>query len=356
MEQLWIERLDVRGVGCLSDVGVELTPLHAFIGPNDAGKSTMLRAVQAAVTSPSSEVVAVSNPWTDRQAAPYEILAEFCVSPFRYHFNHESGAFRGELFGSTGDHHQFSAGDWPGLGAALRNSTVKPSSPLVPLVEWIKKGARLIHWDVDALRKDSKLIPESDVVRLQDERGFGLPGVFDVIINRGDDAMGRLQERVRALFPTIQSVRLKNVSSDTKSLEVLLKSGERIPADSMSSGLLYYLAFAALEHIEPTSVLLVEEPENGLHPARVAEVMRIFREISNTTQVLIATHSPLVVNELNKNEVTVFTRDPEKGTTAVRLDKTPNFEDRSKVYALGELWLSYANGDDEGPLLSETEV
>lgn len=30
---------------------------------------------------------------------------------------------------------------------------------------------------------------------------------------------------------------------------------------------------------------------------------------------------------------------------------TPDFEERAKVYALGELWLSYANGEDEGPLL-----
>ena len=34
-------------------------------------------------------------------------------------------------------------------------------------------------------------------------------------------------------------------------------------AEQMSEGLLYFLAFAALPHLEPTSLLLVEEPENG---------------------------------------------------------------------------------------------
>ena len=72
----------------------------------------------------------------------------------------------------------------------------------------------------------------------------------------------------------------------------------------MSEGLLYYLAFAALPHLEPVSLILIEEPENGLHPARIAEVMRILREISKTTQVLIATHSPLVVNELQRKRPT----------------------------------------------------
>ncbi len=132
---------------------------------------------------------------------------------------------------------------------------------------------------------------------------------------------------------------------------VKLADGTFVPAELMSEGLLYYLAYAVLPHLEPTALLLVEEPENGLHPARVAEVMRVLRAISEHTQVLVATHSPLVVNELRPDEVTVVTRTRDEGTKATRLQDTPGFEERSKVYALGELWLSYANGEDEGPLL-----
>jgi predicted ATPase len=119
--------------------------------------------------------------------------------------------------------------------------------------------------------------------------------------------------------------------------------------------MLYYLAYAVLPHLDPTAVVLVEEPENGLHPARIREVMRVLREISKTTQVVIATHSPLVVNELLPDEVTVLTRDPVNGTNATRLKDTPNFEERAKVYALGELWVSYADGLLEAPLFKEPE-
>jgi hypothetical protein len=68
--------------------------------------------------------------------------------------------------------------------------------------------------------------------------------------------------------------------------------------------------------------------------------------------VLIATHSPLVINELKPEEVTVVTRSRGAGSIFTPLPETPNFAERSKVYALGELWLSYANGVDEQPLLS----
>ena len=41
-----VEQLAIRNFGCIRDVRVELTHLHALIGPNDSGKSTILRAIQ----------------------------------------------------------------------------------------------------------------------------------------------------------------------------------------------------------------------------------------------------------------------------------------------------------------------
>ena len=223
------------------------------------------------------------------------------------------------------------------------------------LVRRLFSGARLLRLDPDALREPSTLIPETDHLRLNDERGRGLPGVYDAILNRGDDSFRRIVDALRTLFPTIRGLRLRVVSESTKILEIELNHGERVPAQFMSEGLLYYLAFAAVQYMERTSILLVEEPENGLHPIRIAEVMKMLREISKTTQVLIATHSPLVVNELSGDEVTLVTRDSERGTQVRKLSSTPNFAERSKVYALGELWLSYANGSDEKDLLSPSQ-
>ena len=161
----------------------------------------------------------------------------------------------------------------------------------------------------------------------------------------------RRSEKLSQLFPSVRSISLINPTHQQKAMGVKLVDGTYVPAELMSEGLLYYLAFSALPHLDPTAILLIEEPENGLHPARIAEVMRVLREISKTTQILIATHSPLVINELQGDEVTVVTRTREHGTKATLLKDTPNFEERSKVYALGELWLSYANGQDEAPLL-----
>jgi hypothetical protein len=214
------------------------------------------------------------------------------------------------------------------------------------------EGSRLLRFDPDVLRKPSRLIRNEEFVDFFDERGYGLAGILDAVLNRGDDSFGSLTNQVRDLFPVVKHVRLKVLSDNTKELEFVLISGESVRAPFISEGLLFYLGFACIPYLLPTSVLLVEEPENGFHPARIRDVVKVLRKISKQTQVLIATHSPLVVNELAPEEVTVLTRSDDEGTRARPITNTRNFEERSKVYELGELWLSYANGEDEGPLFN----
>lgn len=49
-----IDRIRIQGFGCIEDVELELGPLQAFIGPNDSGKSTILRAVAVVRTKGDS--------------------------------------------------------------------------------------------------------------------------------------------------------------------------------------------------------------------------------------------------------------------------------------------------------------
>jgi predicted ATPase len=157
------------------------------------------------------------------------------------------------------------------------------------------------------------------------------------------------------MFPTVKRLELHNPDNAHKALGALLTTGESIDANAMSEGMLYWLAFAAMSEADAPSVFLVEEPENGLHPARIHDVIGVLRKISETAQVIIATHSPLVINELQPDEISIVTRPPDKGTQVKPMTETKNFEQRSKVYALGELWLSYADGDLEKELTDPSD-
>jgi predicted ATPase len=303
----YIEQMTVRNVACLKDVTFELTRLHAFVGPNDSGKSTLLRTISYAAEKgrPTRLPTASQHP----------------------------GAIGEISFVAEGQTHHVSKRQTTSLN-----------------------GAQTLRLEADALRDAAPLIPATSPIALATPRGHGLVSVCDAIYSRDVEHWLAIRKRFVELFPTARSLELSNASAQQKELAILLQDGTRITAQQMSEGMLYWLAFATLQYAQRPSVYLVEEPENGLHPARIKEVVAILRDVSKTAQVVMATHSPLVINELEPEEVSIVTRPPDTGTKVTRMTATPNFDKRKAVYALGELWLSYADGELESELTSPTEV
>ena len=349
-----IKRLVAKNYGCLKNVDMELTPLHALIGPNDSGKSTILRAVATLAQLASAAFRNVSTTSSEPFHHGIDFETDFEIA---CHFDDELGYRISKGNGFAEVLEQLILGDQGTTGKIGRyiahggvlgsNADTAEKKALAH-----RLSARVVRFDPDALRKDSTLIPDEREIVLTDERGHGLAGVYDAVVKRDDDAFREIKKRVQRLFPPVKKLRLRNVSQSTMALRIELNSGEEVDAELMSEGLLFYLAFAAIPHLAPTSVLLVEEPENGLHPARIRDIVGILREVSKKTQVIIATHSPLVVNELEPEEVSVVTRTVDEGTIVTPIKETSNFETRSKAYALGELWLSYCDGETEAPLIN----
>jgi predicted ATPase len=344
-----IEKLTVQNFGCVENVeNITLSPLHAFIGPNDSGKSTLLRAI-ATLAIPGQGAASVH-----RAQDMWSALADHARQRDVTIAAHTPAGFyylrtlrQGEVYVQTRQ-----GTEQPPWRYQLQVDPFAPG-PTLGVVRQLSP-ARLMRLDPDSLRLDGQLIPDGAPLVL-DEKGTRIAGLYDAIQNSNPAAFSRITDDVRRLFPTVKGLRLRNSSSSTKALEVVLTSGVRVGAQLMSEGLLYYLAFAAIPYVDRAAIWLIEEPENGLHPTRIKEVMAIFREISRSTQVLMSTHSPLVVNELEPQEVSVVTR--AAGGTRVRaISESPNFEERKKVYALGELWVSYADGEEERPLFSTTKA
>ncbi|AUX20569.1 hypothetical protein SOCEGT47_010410 [Sorangium cellulosum] len=353
MDRSYVERLRIQGYGCVHDATLALTPLHAFIGPNDSGKSTVLRALRAlsSVLDRALGAEVQDAPGRDAPASRASGGSLFEVSAAGTTWRVEldaAGRYRAMSFPRELEPPSL-LDDADEDDAAQRGPGLERPAP--EIVQALR-GAQALRLDPDALRAPHPLIPDGHPLRFADERGTGLPAVYDAVISRDLSAYIALNEELTRLFPGVKGVHLVNPSPATKAIGVKLEGGAVVPAAQMSEGLLYYLAFAVLPHLDPAPLLLVEDPERGLHPARIAEVIRALRVASERTQVLLVTHSPLVVNELQPEEVTVVTRAGEQGMRATRIVDTPGFEDRARVYALGELWLSYANGADEAPLLA----
>jgi len=341
----FVETVRIQHFGCARDVTIELTRLHALIGPNDSGKSTVLHAIRTA-----SELIRVGEPQLSQDGLldPRGVAGSTITMGWSTH--------------TVACVRDAGARAWLATVASNRPEPIRSAFTIDPLPSIPPlagddvaraRGATLVRWDPDSIRLPCELIPETQPL-LVGERGARLPALYDSLLSRDRDAFIAIEAELRGHFPTVKGIWLPALSNSKKALGVTLNDGTRVSANEMSEGLLYWLAFAILPYIDPRAILLVEEPENGLHPSRIADVVKVLREVSRRTQIIIATHSPLVINELQPNEVTIVTRDSNTGTRAQRMDRTKHFQERQQVYALGELWLSFADGLEEAALVAGT--
>jgi predicted ATPase len=128
-----------------------------------------------------------------------------------------------------------------------------------------------------------------------------------------------LAEVSNRLFELIDHVGQVRIDRDEKRELLTLMLGDRhgteLPAKSLSDGTLRFLALASIE-IDPTltGLICMEEPENGIHPERIAAMIGLLRDIAveptlptgednPLRQVIITTHSPVVVSQVPDDTV-----------------------------------------------------
>ena len=84
------------------------------------------------------------------------------------------------------------------------------------------------------------------------------------------------------------------------------------------------------------TVVVVDEPELGLHPFAIAAFASMIRVASRETQIVLATQSPTLLNYFEPEEVLVADRhDRQTSITCMEAEKLSAWlED----YSLGQLW------------------
>lgn len=112
-----------------------------------------------------------------------------------------------------------------------------------------------------------------------------------------------------------------------------------IGAHLTSDGSLRFFALVTLLNLPLEmlpNVLLLDEPELGLHPMAIELVGGMIRSLSTDRQILVATQSPLLVNAFELDEV--FVMDLHQGKTTVSRHSLADYEKWLKEYSLGQLW------------------
>jgi predicted ATPase len=130
-----------------------------------------------------------------------------------------------------------------------------------------------------------------------------------------DDVLSEIVARISRLVPIRKIAIDADEVRQTFTLMAEESGGVSIPAFSLSDGTLRFLTLAVLAS-DPKSqdLICLEEPENGIHPAKINLILKLLKELSVDPdqqpgpdnpfrQIIIATHSPSFVQLQSKNDL-----------------------------------------------------
>jgi len=144
---------------------------------------------------------------------------------------------------------------------------------------------------------------------------------------------------LQTLYPGIQGIQAKPVAGGSLLLYLEEDGGIEIPASRLSDGTLRFISLLVILHDpKPPPLIAIEEPELGLHPDVLRHVAELLMEASERTQIVVTTHSRLLVDCLQDDPESIVVCEKHDGESVFeRLDGK-----RMKVwlekYSLGELW------------------
>ncbi|MEZ4861410.1 MAG: ATP-binding protein [Caldilineaceae bacterium] len=204
-----------------------------------------------------------------------------------------------------------------------------------------------------------------EVVPRVEYDGAGLAPTLDYLRGENPKVFDQIQSMLRQVIPgvlgidvrraKVEILRQRAIEVDGKTLpyeerreitgqEVVfnMSSGERLPAHAISEGTILTLGLlTVLFSPRKPSLILFDDIEQGLHPHAQRELIRLLKQIlaeNYNLQILFTTHSPYIVDELSASQVHVLNSTDSGYTVTKRLDEHPDAQWALQSLTTGEFW------------------
>jgi predicted ATPase len=355
-----ITRIEIDGFKSFVDFSLDLAPFTAVIGTNTGGKSNLIDAFRFLAASVKGDLYdAVDAVRGDAETLFHQFADGSRVDTMRFAVEFSAGS--GSRWAARYET-RVTWGETAGLRRLVHEKElIKPISPPVAVWHELKRrdgrldrppvlpnseawtslseepgswvdslgelaGLRACQFESSALRRLSKVGLRYDMA----VDGLGLPGYLLQIRNHtrsADDPDGALREIWIALHGMIPDIIGFQVIEDDVRRDVRIEfTSQNEPpfeAEVASDGTLRTLAIlAALADPFQAGPLLIDEPENGVYPERLRKLLRTIGSVTGPPviepprqpmQVLLASHSPVVLDVLDPENVVFLDAVPQVG-------------------------------------------
>ncbi len=208
-----------------------------------------------------------------------------------------------------------------------------------PVSTWLKL---LLSQSVQSFVLNSLLIRK--VSPPAQKRGFNpdgsnLPWVIHRLSEQSPERFQNWISHLQTALPDIESIRtIENDDDKTRYLVIRYRNQLEVPSWLISDGTLRLLALTIPAYLPDfEGIYLIEEPENGIHPRAV---QTLFQSLSSVyeAQILLATHSPIVLGIADVRSILCFAKTTLGATDIVRGNEHPRLIDWRHETSLGELF------------------
>jgi predicted ATPase len=209
-----------------------------------------------------------------------------------------------------------------------------------PVSTWFKRyiaeSVQRIMLNSEALRRPSP--PQSPRSFLPD--GSNLPWVIYELEQHDSERLQAWIEHIQTALPDIRGVRTIERPEDRhRYLVIDYDTGLAAPSWVVSDGTLRMLALTLLAYLDIEGIYLIEEPENGIYPRVVETVFQSLSSVYNA-QILLATHSPVILSLSNPGQLLCFARTSDGETDIIRGDQHPKLMEWRGEVSLSTLFAS----------------
>ncbi|REE95760.1 methylation-associated defense system AAA family ATPase MAD3 [Thermomonospora umbrina] len=217
-----------------------------------------------------------------------------------------------------------------------------PTDPtLFPAAVWfaqlLREGVVFLSPDWDALRRPA---PPGDPERLEPS-GRNIPWLALALQENDPERFTAWVEHLRVALPQVATVKVVESEGEQRAyFDVEYTSGHRVTSSGLSEGTLRLMTLTLLPFLDEKalpSLLVTEEPENGVHPRAIETVTRSLASISGA-QVWVSTHSPIVLAHTRLDEVLAARLRDDGGADVVPGHLHPRLRDWQGTIDIGTLF------------------
>lgn len=193
--------------------------------------------------------------------------------------------------------------------------------------------AQISHIQLNSknLRRASLPMDRSSNNLLED--GRNLPWLVDRLQSDNSELFDQWVRHLKTTFNNLEKVLFVSSSSTGEAtIKIQDTNGNEIPASLMSEGMLRMMALTLPAYLrsDVSQVLLIEEPENGLHPLAIETAFQSLSSVYES-HVLVASHSRQLLYCVKPDEVLCFSQRNDGSTQIIQGDKHPGVSDWKSV-------------------------